>query len=359
MTVDWAGEDLLQPIAPDQPCGENLEDTPLLASFDALRLFGESRSPEAPPDPEEQHRGRQPPEWGAIRSNALDALGRSRDLRLLAYLGAALLRTDGLPAFFRTLSIASAWLEQYWTAVYPLLDGDAVARRNALNCFADPMAVVERLRREPLVESRQHGKYSLRDIELAAGQGPAAGTDVVPQQAQIDAAFAEMPTDRLAALQGQAAEAIAALNRIDGRMRTEGGPEVAPSFDPLSAQLVRMNRVLRDKLAGRAGAAVPGDAASGAVLPGGVPGSAAGGVSGGVPGSAPVAVGAIGSRQDAVRVLEAVADYFRRTEPSSPVPLLIDRARRLVAKDFLEVLADLAPDALPGARAASGLKSDQ
>ena len=40
-------------------------------------------------------------------------------------------------------------------------------RRNALNCFADPMAVVDALRRLPLVSSRQHGTFSLRDIDIA------------------------------------------------------------------------------------------------------------------------------------------------------------------------------------------------
>ena len=51
MSVRWEGQSLLQPISADQPCGENLEDTPLLAAFDALRLFGQSRSPEAPVEP--------------------------------------------------------------------------------------------------------------------------------------------------------------------------------------------------------------------------------------------------------------------------------------------------------------------
>ena len=59
---------------------------------------------------------------------------------------------------------------------------------------------------------------------------------------------------------------------------------------------------------------------------------------------------------DAVRALDAVAEYFRRSEPSSPIPLFVERAKRLVAKDFLEVLADIAPDALSVARSAGGLK---
>ena len=76
-TVGWDGQELLQPIAADQPCGENLEDTQLLASFDAFRLFGQQIAL----DPE--------PQWGEIRNQALEALRRSKDLRLLAHLGSA------------------------------------------------------------------------------------------------------------------------------------------------------------------------------------------------------------------------------------------------------------------------------
>jgi hypothetical protein len=36
--------------------------------------------------------------------------------------------------------------------------------------------------------------------------------------------------------------------------------------------------------------------------------------------------------------------------------LIVDRAKRLVAKDFLEVLADVAPDAVQQARWAAGLR---
>jgi type VI secretion system protein ImpA len=70
-------------------------------------------------------------------------------------------------------------------------------------------------------------------------------------------------------------------------------------------------------------------------------------------------VGAIGSRQDAIAALDAVAEFFRRTEPSSPIPLFIARAKRLVSKDFLEVLADIAPDAVAQARVAGGLRDSE
>ena len=54
-----------------------------------------------------------------------------------------------------------------------------------------------------------------------------------------------------------------------------------------------------------------------------------------------------------------VAEFFRRTEPSSPIPLFLGRAKRLVSKDFLEVLADVAPDAVAQARMAGGLRDGE
>jgi type VI secretion system protein ImpA len=100
-----------------------------------------------------------------------------------------------------------------------------------------------------------------------------------------------------------------------------------------------MNQWLRTRVAARTGAAEGADA-----------GAEAGGAPFG---------GAVKSRQDVVRSLDAIAAFYRQAEPSSPIPLLLERAKRLVSKDFLEVLADIAPDALATARAAGGLKSPE
>jgi type VI secretion system protein ImpA len=342
MSAQWGGQALLEPISPEQPCGVSLEDTAVLSSLDALRLFGQARSPEAPPDVDgdekELSKAKPPLEWDRIRVDALDGLSKSKDLRLLAYLGTALLRTDGLPAFAQVLTTASQWLETYWAQVYPALEEDAIARRNALNCFADPMAVVDRVWRLPLVSSRQHGRFGLRDIEIARGQAAPGVMEARPDESAINDAFAEFALEELTALDASVTAAMAALNSIDARMRSEGGPEVAPDFGPLVTQFAKLSRVCREQLAIR--------------LPAGADGSAAAGADGAVGFKG----GAITSRQDAVRALDAVAEYFRRSEPSSPIPLFVERAKRLVAKDFLEVLADIAPEALTVARSAGGLK---
>jgi type VI secretion system protein ImpA len=334
---------LLQPIAPDQPCGESLEDTELLTSFDTYRLFGQSRPLDAPAE-ENEKRVPKPitsPEWIEIRDKARDALGRSKDLRLLAHLGTALLRTDGVSGFSSALNVASQWLQTYWSQTYPLVDEDAILRCSALNCFADPMAVVDGLRRVPLVSSRQHGTFSLRDIDIATHQMAPGTGEAVADPNQINAAFGSMPLASLTQLHEDVTSAVAAIHKIDDVMRESGGVEATPKFELLSAQLARMSQVLRGQL-GAHPESDGGGNGTGAAPPATQDG--------------PGISGVVKSRQDAIRALDAVAAFFRQTEPSSPIPLFIERAKRLVSKDFLEVLADIAPDAVPQARAAGGLK---
>jgi type VI secretion system protein ImpA len=60
--------------------------------------------------------------------------------------------------------------------------------------------------------------------------------------------------------------------------------------------------------------------------------------------SAPaVVVYRVGSRSQALALLESVQRYFRHAEPSSPVPMLCQRALALAGRDFMGVLEDVLP----------------
>jgi type VI secretion system protein ImpA len=53
------------------------------------------------------------------------------------------------------------------------------------------------------------------------------------------------------------------------------------------------------------------------------------------------------NRAQAIALIDQVHRYFRRSEPSSPVPMLCERARALAERDFMGVLRDVLPkDAL-------------
>src|SRR5215510_3972975 len=103
-------QSLIEPLSDENPCGEDLEDTQLLASFDGYRLFGQSAPLSAETD------------WREIRDRSLEALEKSKDFRLLTHLAAAVVRTDGFGDFTQTLNVAAQWLTNWSDEVFPRVD---------------------------------------------------------------------------------------------------------------------------------------------------------------------------------------------------------------------------------------------
>ena len=70
------------------------------------------------------------------------------------------------------------------------------------------------------------------------------------------------------------------------------------------------------------------------------------GVAPGSVGSATVQrAGSLASRADAVRMLKEVSGFLRRSEPSSPAPMFVDRAVKVLQMDFAAIVRELMPDA--------------
>jgi type VI secretion system protein ImpA len=66
--------------------------------------------------------------------------------------------------------------------------------------------------------------------------------------------------------------------------------------------------------------------------------------------------GVIRNSTDVLAALQRICDYYKKSEPSSPVPLLLQRAARLVNKDFMDILRDLAPAGVTEAEVIGGLE---
>ncbi len=318
---------LIRPLGDVAPCGTDLEDTQQMAAIDAFRVFGQATPLSADTD------------WRAINDAALEALGVSRDFRLLAHVAAAQLRLEGLQPLIDSLGVASRWLEVSFDEVFPRIDDDAVLRKNALNYFADRMAVVDALRRVPLVSNRQLGSFSLRHVEMATGRQTPGEEDAgsVPTEALINGAFSAAPQEDLGQLVASIDAGLSALKSIEQAMVAKHGVQAAPDTRPLSDVMGRMREIVGKHIHAPALPDGGAESADGAAPTAGVPGQ-------------------IRSREDAIRSLDAVAEYFRRAEPSSPVPMFVDRAKRLIARDFLEVLAELAPDSLAEVKRVGGIR---
>ena len=67
--------------------------------------------------------------------------------------------------------------------------------------------------------------------------------------------------------------------------------------------------------------------------------------------------GTVNSRTDVIKMIDKICDYYTSNEPSSPIPLLLRRAQRLVPMSFVEILEDMAPDGVAQAQIISGKES--
>jgi len=317
---------LLSPLSAEEPAGPNLEDDLAFAALEAIakgtpeRQMGDDVIPA------------QPPEWREVKRQSQDLLGRTRDLRVGVLLTQSLVRTDGLSGLADGLTLLKGWVEGMWETVHPQLDPadpDPMQRKNSLETLNDPAAMVNGVRDATLVAARAVGRFSYRDILVATSKIPApSGADGdPPTMAVIEAAFRESPMDDLEATAEAIAAALASASGIELAFTAKVGSSRSVGLGQLTGMLKGMQGAVGEELA-RRGAAVAG--APGAEAEGGAPAAAA--------------AGQIRSRDDVVRMLDRLCEYFQKNEPSSPVPILLKRAQRLANKSFIDLVRDLAPD---------------
>ncbi len=323
------------------PSGPNLEYDP---DFLALERAQQGRPEQVIGD---SVKAGEDPDWADVRERAEALLGRTRDLRVALALTAALLRTDGFAGLAAGLTVMKGLLEKQWDSVHPQLDAeddnDPTSRVNSLAGLAAADGLLKPLREAWVVQSKALGRFSLRDIRIASGKLPApSGMAEPPQQVQLDAAFLDADLVGLQATAAAVAAAVDQVAAIDRIMVDKVGAS-APELKPLVLDLSELKRVLTDKLAAR-GAGAAGATAGEA---GAAPGASAAAVAGG---------GAVRSREDVARQLDVLCEYYRLNEPSSPIPLLLQRAKRLVAKDFLEIIRDLTPGGVAEAELLGGVE---
>ncbi|MGY8752154.1 MAG: type VI secretion system protein TssA, partial [Fidelibacterota bacterium] len=66
----------------------------------------------------------------------------------------------------------------------------------------------------------------------------------------------------------------------------------------------------------------------------------------------------IRSIADVKKTLDQVITYYEKNEPSSPVPVLIKRAKRLVGADFVSIIKDIAPNGMDNVEIVAGITDD-
>jgi type VI secretion system protein ImpA len=330
----------LHDLSDASPAGENLELDP---EFGALERAAQGK-------PETQYgdviNAATPPDWKETEANAVALLERTRDLRVLAHLAVARLHLAGPLAYAQVLAQIRSQIENRWEQVHPHLDpeddNDPTLRSNALFRLQDPANVLRPLRDLPLASTPQTGPVSWRDIATFRGQvEPEPGREK-RTEAFIRAAFGKSDPEKHQLLRDGIDMALEEATAIPSAFEAKAGAGSGPDFTNLVKLLAGMQKELREFEPAAAAESAEQTFEQGEAQDA----NAQAAKQQAAPmGFASVrSIDSIASRDDALYLLELAANYFRSYEPSSPLPLLIDRARRLAAMDFMDILRDLAPE---------------
>lgn len=292
--------------------------------------------------PETQFAPAEPPAWGQVVDRAAALLDRTRDLRIGLLWLQARVATEGFTALPEGLRLLAGWLESLWDSVHPQLDpedGDCSARLSALGTLVDGAGALGVVREARISADRRAGNLRVRDIEIALGRTAARADEEKRSMGEIGGLFADLP-QMAQAVRTACSEAMTQVARLQRLMNDQVGSDRAVALAPLREVL----RAVQDGVGEAPEAESSAETAETAD---------AESVSEGVM-SAPAATGSrrgggvhsVDSRQDALRAINLICDFLERNEPTNPAQLLLRRAERLIDKNFLELVKELAPDAL-------------
>jgi type VI secretion system protein ImpA len=337
---------LLEPIAGDNPCGE---EGSLFALEEIVKEQGVGVIAGAEVEAAE-------PNWLELQEKALEHFKSCKHLRTALFLALAAMKRQGVTGFRDGLLLAQGMIERYWDTMYPELDPDEsmgdpdgwMERENILNDMSAPLSTagdtmkfLQRLRETPLTNSRQLGRYSLRDIQAAMAAANDEGADA-PKMSLILGAFEDTPLPDLEAMYQALTESLETLDAIKSALRERLKESTPPTFANLAGMLQDMKKPVHNELDRRGyfASGVEAEAASEEVA-----GEATGGD--GAPAKrADMGSAGINTRQDVLKAFDLIYKYYSKNEPSSPVPLIMKRAERLVTANFFDIISDLSPGAL-------------
>ncbi|HTL94046.1 MAG TPA: type VI secretion system protein TssA [Gemmatimonadaceae bacterium] len=319
-------DDLLNPIAGDNPAGADLRYDPVYEKIKEAR-----REDDDAPQGEWQH-ARKVADWPLVIKLAGDALAtRSKDLQLAAWLGEAMLRREGFGAFHATLDVTRGLLDKFWEHLYPEIeDGDLEMRAAPLDWIGLKLDIPVKL--APLnraghsylqyAEARSIGTEQEADGDTARrAKREEAIAARKPTIEEFDKAFADTPKAFVKQLATDVAATIASLQALDALARDKFG-DLAPSFIKLREVLEEEQRVVGQLLAKKLEQDPDPVEAAPAVV------DAAGAALGGAADGPRVLSAEPVDRNDAASRVISAARFLRRTEALSPASYLMLRALR-------------------------------
>ncbi|MBR0661720.1 type VI secretion system protein TssA [Neoroseomonas oryzicola] len=291
--------------------------------------------------------------WRQVKSLGIDCLSsKAKDFEIAAWMAEAVIRLDGLKGLSDSSLLIAGLCQQYWDNGLPRLDGeDGIDGRAApiggLSGDGADGTLMASIRRYTLFRRADGAPCDLftwQRSEETAGIADKARKEQrlksgVPDfDALQNEARADAPYIRGVGI--EARNALKAWTAMDAVLTEKFGsdaPTTRRVADALTA-IVDISTAIAGAPPPEATEAESEEAMAEAGAEEG--GAAAGGVA--VAAGAPRAMR---TRDDAIRQLEDIANFFRKTEPHSPLAFVLDDAVRRARMPLIDLLAEILPDA--------------
>jgi type VI secretion system protein ImpA len=352
MTTSLKGFDLdalLAPISGDAPAGADpRQDTSPGSLYFRLRdARADARAAERQADAAAETDTAAAARWLPVGELAVELLThQAKDLEAAAWCTEALLRSDGLAGLVAGFRLLGELVETYWDELFPRPDEDGVVARIApvagLNGEGADGTLIQPLRKLVLFEFSAGTPFAFWQYQQSAelaGIGDTARREqrlaagVLPFD-EVEAAARAAGGEVFRNLRQDAAEALEAWQRLGDAFSKVVGDDAPPTSRV---------RDLLSEIGAVAARYAPAEA------PSATEGAAA--IDMGDGGGARVAEGApaaaltrIATREDALRLLDVIADYFQRTEPHSPLADTLHEAVRRGRLSWRELIEEIVPD---------------
>ncbi|CAK9078308.1 ImpA family [Durusdinium trenchii] len=338
-TLDFAT--LVQPINAKNPAGEDLrKNTSPTSPYYMLKdERAKARAIERKLIFDDSHTGSPQPSWRMILEFAPQVIAeQSKDLELAAYLIEALVRERGFPGLRDGFRLVRELVESCWDALYPLPDDEGVASRVAhltgLNGVGGDGTLIRPILAVPITENSSVGCFTTADYlqaqqlaTLDAHERQLRLTDGAVSMEMIQTAVSETPQEFYEGLQLNSLEVLKEYDRMCTALDERCGEHSIHSSNIRNA----IETCLESVRYAIGGFPVRGEAEDDTEEQS-------------VSQQCVVPTVRIRSRNEALTALKQVAEYFRRTEPHSPISYGAEQLVRWSQTPLPELLSELVPD---------------
>lgn len=341
---------LLAPVTEDSPAGNDIrQDTSPLSKYQAIKT---ARSAARAAERKGMHDGdltEADEHWRKIIALGPEILAtQGKDLEVASWLAEALIRRDGFSGLRDAFKLIHGLIENFWDNLYPMPDEDGMETRTAplagLNGEDGEGVLIAPIRKVPITEG--HNPYSFWQYQQALDVNRSASDDVRASKAEklgfsiedIEKEVNSSSSEFYVNLLDDITEAINTYKSISAQLEERcSSNEVPPT-----RKIIGILEECRGAISHIGKHKLPVPVIEAAPQPENATTPTTGAPAANMAVSSVAA--AINNREAAFKQLLEIADFFRKTEPHSPISYVIEKAVKWGNMPLNELIIELIPD---------------